>query len=163
MNDSSHRKKVDILAAVVTVSSSRVMKSDKSGKTITRILKDHNIPIVLYEIVPDSPVEIEKALLDSLNVANCIIFTGGTGITSDDITIETVHPYLEKIIDGFGEYFRMKSYDEVGSKALLSRATAGIIRGKAIFCVPGSPNAARLATEDIIIPEIIHILTHASK
>lgn len=163
MNDPSHRKNINIQAAVLTVSSSRKKTDDASGKTIIKILEDHNIPVVFYDIIPDSADEIDGALIKSLDISNCVIFTGGTGITSDDITIETIQPHLEKIIDGFGEYFRMKSYNEVGSRALLSRATAGVIKGRAVFCVPGSPNAARLATEEIIIPEITHILTHASK
>lgn len=163
MTDPSHRQEIKIKAAIITVSSSRKKTDDVSGKTIIKILETQEIPITFYEIIPDSAKNIEEALIKSLDNANCIVFTGGTGITSDDITIETITPHLEKIIEGFGEYFRMKSFDEVGSRALLSRATAGVIKGKAIFCIPGSPNAARLATEDIIVPEITHILTHASK
>jgi molybdenum cofactor biosynthesis protein B len=89
------------------------------------------------------------------------IFCGGTGITSTDITIETVTPFLEKILHGFGEIFRRLSYDEIGSSAVLSRALAGVAKGKAVFCIPGSPNAVRLSLEKLILPETGHIVRHA--
>ena len=95
--------------------------------------------------------------------ANCIVFNGGTGLTDDDCTIEAVLPLLEKRIDGFGELFRMKSLQEIGTASMLSRAVAGVIRGKAIFCIPGSTPAVTLATKELILPEIAHILSHANR
>ena len=91
--------------------------------------------------------------------SNCIIVNGGTGLTHDDCTIEAVLPLLDKKIDGFGELFRMISYKEIGSSSMLSRAIAGICDGKVIFCIPGSTAAVTLATKDLIIPEVVHILS----
>ena len=96
--------------------------------------------------------------LSALDVA---IFSGGTGITPTDITIETVTPFFEKTLPGFGEFFRRISYDKVGSAAVLSRAVAGVAKGKAIFCIPGSPDAVKTAVEMLILPEAPHIVKHA--
>jgi molybdenum cofactor biosynthesis protein B len=89
------------------------------------------------------------------------IFCGGTGIAPSDITIETVTPFLDKLLPGFGEIFRHLSYDEIGSAAILSRAIAGIAQGKAVFCLPGSPNAVQLCLSKLIIPEAGHLIKHA--
>ncbi len=89
------------------------------------------------------------------------IFSGGTGITPTDITIETVLPFLDKVLPGFGEFFRRISYDNVGSAAVLSRAVAGVAKGKAIFCIPGSPDAVKTSVEMLILPEAPHIVKHA--
>jgi molybdenum cofactor biosynthesis protein B len=89
------------------------------------------------------------------------IFCGGTGIAPSDVTIETVTPLLQKVLPGFGEIFRRLSFDEIGSGAVLSRAIAGVVNGKAVFCVPGSPNAVKLCMEKLILPESPHIVKHA--
>ena len=102
-------------------------------------------------------------MLLSLKTSNCIIVNGGTGLTHDDCTIEAVSPLLEKKIDGFGELFRLKSYEEIGTSTMLSRAIAGTVKGKVIFCIPGSTPAVTLATKTLIVPEIRHILSHANK
>ena len=91
------------------------------------------------------------------------ILNGGTGLTSDDCTIEAVEPLYEKKIDGFGELFRMKSYEEIGPAAMLSRASAGIIRKHVVFCIPGSNAAVKLAMSSLIIPEIRHISDSCKK
>jgi molybdenum cofactor biosynthesis protein B len=91
------------------------------------------------------------------------IFCGGTGITHSDVTIETVTPFMEKTLPGFGEIFRQLSYHEIGSAAVMSRAIAGISEGKSIFCIPGSPNAVRLCLEKLILPEAGHISKHAQE
>ncbi|MDR0439154.1 MAG: MogA/MoaB family molybdenum cofactor biosynthesis protein, partial [Methanocalculaceae archaeon] len=149
--------------AIITVSTTRIEKTDLSGKIIRDAFTTAGIPIVLLTIVKDDIFKIQFAVLEALNVANCIVINGGTGLTHDDCTIEAITPLFQKTINGFGELFRMKSYGQVGSSVILSRATAGIINGCVIFCIPGSPKAAKLATEEIIIPEIYHILTHAQK
>jgi len=89
------------------------------------------------------------------------IFSGGTGITPTDITIETVSPFFEKTLPGFGEFFRRISFERVGSAAVLTRAVAGVAKGKALFCIPGSPDAVRVAAEMLILPEAPHIVKHA--
>jgi molybdenum cofactor biosynthesis protein B len=96
--------------------------------------------------------------LPELDVA---IFSGGTGITPTDLTIETVAPFFEKTLPGFGEFFRRISFDHVGSAAVLSRAVAGVASGKALFCIPGSPDAVHVAVEMLILPESPHIVKHA--
>jgi molybdenum cofactor biosynthesis protein B len=161
--DPSHLQEISIAAGIITVSSSRSGKEDKSGTIIQNLLECSDISIRYSVIIPDEIAAIRSCVIQALEICNCIILTGGTGITSDDCTIEAVTPLFEKTLEGFGELFRMKSFPEVGTRVILSRAAAGIVGKKVIFCIPGSPHAANLATKEIIIPEIRHILTHASK
>ncbi|WP_373838808.1 molybdenum cofactor biosynthesis protein B [Methanospirillum sp.] len=161
--DPSHVQKISVQVIILIVSTSRTEKEDTAGKTIQSILQGSSISVIRTEVIPDNIEIIQTSLNQALKDANCIILTGGTGITHDDCTIEAVEPLLEKKLDGFGELFRMKSFAEVGTRTLLSRALGGIIDGKAVFCIPGSKNAAELATREIIVPEILHILTHASR
>jgi molybdopterin adenylyltransferase len=159
----SHVRPIEISCAIITVSSTRNPDNDTSGKTIGEILKSGGIPVVHYAIVKDQIDAIRNELYNAVKLANCIIINGGTGLTLDDCTIEAVSPLLDKKIDGFGEFFRVKSLQEIGTSAMLSRATAGIIHGKAVFCIPGSTPAVTLATKELIVPEIAHILSHANK
>jgi len=159
----AHIRSLEITAAIITVSSSRTQENDTSGRTIEGILQEKNIPVTYYTIVPDRIENIREAWFIAMKKANCIIFNGGTGLTHDDCTIEAISPLLEKKIDGFGEFFRMKSIHQIGTASILSRAIAGIIDGKAVFCIPGSTPAVTLATTDLIVPEIAHILSHANK
>ena len=132
-----------------------------SGQVIQKILTQNGIHVTYYTIVTDDIGRIRDACFEAMKSANCIIINGGTGLTYDDCTIEAIIPLLEKKIDGFGEIFRMKSLQQIGTAAMLSRAIAGITGGKAIFCLPGSTPAVRLATTELIVPEISHILSHA--
>jgi molybdopterin adenylyltransferase len=113
-----------------------------------------------YRLLPDGIEPIRNAVKSSS--ADAIVICGGTGLTHLDLTLEAVEPLFEKEIPGFGEIFRLKSLDEVGTRAILTRASAGVYRGKPIFCLPGSPNAARLGME-LILAEIEHILKHISE
>lgn len=113
-----------------------------------------------YCLLPDGIEPIRKAVKSSSSDA--IVICGGTGLTHLDLTLEAVEPLFEKEIPGFGEIFRLKSLDEVGTRAILTRASAGVYRDKPIFCLPGSPNAARLGME-LILAEIEHILKHISE
>jgi molybdenum cofactor biosynthesis protein B len=158
-----HLEPVALSAAVITVSTTRNETTDSSGKTIMEMLTNAGIPVEHYSVVADRVDAIRMELLLAMKKCNCIILNGGTGLTHDDCTIEAVTPLLDKTIDGFGELFRLKSYEEIGSSAMLSRAVAGISSGKAVFCIPGSTGAVRLAVQALIIPEIRHILTHANK
>ena len=158
-----HVKQIPIIGAVITVSTTRTQETDSSGKTIQAILTEAKIPVQHYVVVPDQIEAIRFELHQALKTCNCIIIDGGTGLTHDDCTIEAVAPLLEKKIDGFGELFRIKSYDEIGTSTMLSRAIAGTIRGRVIFCIPGSTPAVTLATKTLIVPEIAHILSHANK
>jgi molybdopterin adenylyltransferase len=158
-----HVQPIPITGAVITVSTTRTQETDSSGKTIQAILAEAKIPIQHYAVVPDQIEAIRLELYQALKTCNCIIIDGGTGLTHDDCTIEAVTPLLEKKIDGFGELFRMKSFDEIGTSTMLSRAIAGTIRGRVVFCIPGSTPAVTLATKTLIVPEIAHILSHANK
>jgi molybdopterin adenylyltransferase len=160
--DPSHIQKLTITAGIITVSSSRKQKEDKSGPIIMESLTKAGISVSYTDIVTDDIQAIQHSAKKAMEMCNCIILTGGTGITSDDCTIEAIEPLLKKKLDGFGELFRTKSYQEIGTRSLLSRAIGGIIDKKAIFCVPGSTAAVTLAVNEIIIPEIRHIITHAS-
>jgi molybdenum cofactor biosynthesis protein B len=159
----NHIRPFEISGAVITVSTTRTVDSDTSGKTIARLFKEKTIPVRHYAIVPDRIDAIRNELFTALKKANCIIINGGTGLTSDDCTIEAVVPLLEKRIEGFGEFFRMKSIQQIGTASMLSRAVAGIIAGNAVFCIPGSTPAVSLATTELILPEIAHIISHANR
>jgi molybdenum cofactor biosynthesis protein B len=118
--------------------------TDVSGDTIDKVMIEHAV----------------KSVLDNPGV-DAAIFSGGTGVTHTDVTIEAVSPFMEKTLPGFGEFFRRLSYDKVGSAAVMSRAVAGVAKGKALFCIPGSPDAARISVELLISPEAAHIVKHA--
>jgi len=136
---------------------------DESGDLIERTVKGHGYSVVLREIIPDDKQAIEEGIKRALEEpsVDIAIFCGGTGITPTDITIETVSPFMEKMLPGFGELFRLLSYEKIGSAAILSRALAGIAKGKAFFCIPGSPDAVKLCLEKLILPEAAHIVKHA--
>jgi molybdenum cofactor biosynthesis protein B len=155
---------------VFTVSTSRYQQlrrgepvNDVSGDLAESLLKGAGHSIVLRKIISDDKTMIEQTITEALASANvdAVVFCGGTGITLSDVTIETVSPFLEKVLLGFGEIFRRLSFDQMGSAAVMSRAIAGVARGKAFFCIPGSPDAVRLCFEKLILPEAGHIVRHA--
>jgi molybdenum cofactor biosynthesis protein B len=137
--------------------------ADVSGDTIEALLRNAGHRVLFKKVIADEKVMIEEAVNSVLSSAelDVAIFCGGTGITPKDITIETVSPFLEKTLPGFGEIFRRLSYDRVGSAAVMSRAVAGVAKGKALFCIPGSPDAVRVSVEMLILPEAPHIVRHA--
>lgn len=156
--------------AILTSSTSRYEKygkverperaEDASGKLIWGMIQVQGSRVVHYELVPDDIETIREAFKRCLySDAEVIISNGGTGLSPDDVTIEAITPYIEKDMPGFGELFRHKSIEQVGNAAILTRAIAGIARGKVVFCLPGSPNAVKLALE-LVLPEIGHILKH---
>ena len=137
--------------------------SDVSGDTISALLKAGGHNVLFKRIIADDKDMIDHAvrsILDNPGV-DAAIFCGGTGITHSDVTIETVSPFFEKTLPGFGEIFRRLSYDKAGSAAVMSRAVAGAARGKALFCIPGSPDAVRVSVELLISTEAAHIVKHA--
>jgi len=155
---------------VITVSTSRHRDFqtgkhvvDESGDLIVEKLKNHGHTIVSRQLIPDDKIIIEQTIQEMLKSPkiNAIITCGGTGINPSDITIETVEPLLEKKLQGLGEIFRWLSYEEIGSPAVMTRAIAGVAKGKAIFCLPGSPQAVKLCLEKLILPEAGHIILHA--
>ena len=153
----------DINCGIITLSDSRKSeKLDLSGKYISQALESH-YKVIEKEIISDEKNElidsIEKMISKKTDV---IITTGGTGLDTRDITVETVESLFEKKIEGFGEIFRLKSYEEIGASAILSRATAGIYKKTIIFCMPGSPNAVKTGM-DLIINELPHFVHHVKK
>ncbi len=133
---------------------------DVSGDIIERLAADAGHKIAGRKLIPDSGLMIRRALRSALakRAVDVLIVTGGTGISQTDVTFETIYPLLERELPGFGEIFRRISYDEIGSPAMMSRAFAGTIKGKAVFCLPGSPNGVRTAMEKLILPELGHII-----
>lgn len=159
--------------AVIIASTSRHQKygdsdspekcDDESGKIILDYLcgAGHK---TTYRLLPDDVDRLKSGLTEMLEEgADAAIVCGGTGLTAADVTIEAITPMFKKTIPGFGELFRLKSYEEVGTASVLSRAAAGTIGDKAVFCIPGSPNAAKLALSQIIVPELGHIVSHIRK
>ncbi|SCS72303.1 MogA/MoaB family molybdenum cofactor biosynthesis protein [Staphylococcus caeli] len=157
----------EIQCAVLTVSDTRNYETDKGGKLVIELLSDLNVSISSehYCIVKDDQALIRKQLLQWLDdEIDVIITTGGTGIAQRDVTIEAVSSLITKEIEGFGELFRYLSYSEdVGSRALLSRAIAGTIGEQLIFSVPGSTGAVKLAVNKLIKPELNHLVNEITK
>jgi len=137
--------------------------SDVSGDTLVEMLKGAGHNVLFKKIIADDETMIQDAVMYVLGLPelDVAIFSGGTGIAPTDITIETVSPFFDKTLPGFGEFFRRISYDRVGSAAVMSRATAGVAKGKVLFCVPGSPDAVKVSVEMLILPEAPHIVKHA--
>ena len=136
------------------------LSSDKTIPLVREIIeKIPDVSLILVEIVSDDKMQIENVLNKLLadKKIHSIIFSGGTGLTNKDITYETIQPLLEKELMGFGELFRYLSYEEIGSSAMLSRATGGRIENKSVFLLPGSPKAVELALKKLIIPELRHV------
>lgn len=136
---------------------------DPSGDLVESLLKKAGHNVLFRRLIADDKAMIEHAVKSVLNNAgiDAAVFCGGTGVTQHDITIETVTPFLDKTLPGFGELFRHLSYSQIGSAALMSRAIAGVANGKALFCIPGSPDAVRISVELLISPEAPHIVKHA--
>ena len=155
--------------ALIICSSSRYEKltkgehfDDPSGDLIVQTLRKNGQRVVFRKVLPDDRDMIQRTMMKALKSrkVDVVITCGGTGISPSDVTIEAVKPLLEKEIEGFGEIFRLISYEEIGSAALLTRALAGISMKKVIFCIPGSPQSAALSVENLILPEAGHILKH---
>jgi len=147
-----------VRCAVVTVSDTRTEDTDTSGPFIRSALEDAGFTVTRYAIVPDEPARI-AALLDELpGAVDAILMNGGTGISARDQTVDVVENHIEKPLPGFGELFRMLSYDEIGAGAMLSRATAGVVRNTLVFAMPGSTNAVKLAMTELILPELKHLV-----
>ncbi len=154
-----------VRCAVITVSDTRTDDTDASGQAIVEVLRRAGHEVVGRAMVKDDPARIRGALLRQMAEGDVqvIITTGGTGITSRDGTIEVVERLLDKQLDGFGELFRVLSYEQVGPAAMLSRACAGLAAGRIIVALPGSENAVRLAMERLVLPELGHLVREAGR
>lgn len=154
-----------VLCGVITVSDTRTEETDTSGKLIHELLAGAGHAATAYHIVADDPKQI-RLLLDKLlgmDEVEAVIVNGGTGVARRDMTYDVVARMVDKELPGFGELFRMFSYDDIGSAAMLSRAMAGTRGSKALFSVPGSSGAVRLAMEKLILPELAHIVFELTK
>jgi molybdenum cofactor biosynthesis protein B len=174
MSESAERHKAEAPAelrfGIFTCSTSRYAQSRKGGKfqdvsgdLIEKLLRSAGHKVTLRKLIPDDSVLIGRSVKHALALPDldAAVFCGGTGIAPSDVTIETVSSFLEKALPGFGEIFRRLSFDQIGSPALMSRALAGVAKGKVLFCVPGSPDAVRLCMEKLILPEAPHVVKHA--
>jgi molybdenum cofactor biosynthesis protein B len=154
-----------VSVAVLTVSSSRSLEDDASGDWLVDAFEDAGHEVAVRELVGDD-FETVQATVDRLvrrGDTDAVITTGGTGVTPDDVTPEAVAPLFEKTLPGFGELFRRRSYEEVGTRTVGSRATAGIADGTVVCCLPGSENAVRLGAEAILLPELGHLTGLAAR
>lgn len=149
-----------VRCAIITVSDTRTEETDTSGRRIKELLAVHNHPVVAYQILKDEPEQITAAvqvLLERSDV-DAIMTSGGTGIAPRDTTFEAIQGLLEKEITGFGEMFRMLSYEDIGTSAMLTRATAGVANGKVIVSLPGSTGAVELGVSKLVLPELGHMM-----
>jgi len=150
---------------VLTVSDTRTLGNDASGQSIASLLEQAGHTVSGRAAVRDEPEDVARVIREQIgrNDAKVIITTGGTGISTRDSTYEAVTALFDKRLDGFGELFRMLSFQEIGAAAMLSRATAGIASRCAIFMLPGSPAAVKLAMEKLILPELGHVVRELSR
>jgi molybdenum cofactor biosynthesis protein B len=162
MGASGHRARSGgpVACAVVTVSDTRTPETDASGACIRRLLEAAGHEVVSRAILPDDPERIREhvsALLAAPGV-DAVIVNGGTGLAPRDTTYEAIVGLLDKRLEGFGELFRMLSFEQVGAAAMLSRATAGVARGRILVSLPGSPAAVELAMSRLLVPELSHMV-----
>jgi molybdenum cofactor biosynthesis protein B len=169
VSESVHRHRESapehVRLAVLTISDTRTPENDTGGDTIEELMRGAGHEIVERRIVRDDAARIRTEIVNLLARpdADAVITTGGTGISARDTTYEVVDRMLEKKLDGFGEIFRVLSYEEIGAAAILSRAVAGAVGTKLVACLPGSRNAVRLAVEKLLAPEISHVVFELRK
>ena len=152
----------NIKVAVVSVSTTRKLAEDKSGAWIKKQTKREGHEVVIHQVVTDETLAIQELvhhITDKID-PDVIIMTGGTGISPKDVTIEAISPLFEKELTAFGPLFAHLSFEEIDSAAILSRATAGILKQTIVFCIPGSIKACKLACNNLIFPELGHLLKH---
>jgi len=151
--------------AVLTVSDTRTPESDRSGRRIRELLEGDGHRVLDYAVLPDEPTVVVERVSEWLANAECdgVVVSGGTGVSARDRTYEALTRILDKRLDGFGELFRMLSYEQVGSAAMLSRAVGGVARGKLLFSLPGSTPAVELGLTRLVLPELGHLLAELRK
>lgn len=154
-----------IRCAILTISDTRTFETDTSGSLIKAQLASNGHLVVDFRIVPDEPTIVRETIEQWAErpEVQAILSNGGTGIAARDTTYDVVASLLDKRIDGFGELFRMLSYADIGSAAMMSRAVAGVVRGRILIAMPGSTNAVRLALDKLILPELAHLVYEVSK
>lgn len=167
MGVEDHRAKASgsVRFAIITVSDTRTEKDDQSGKAIAELMQDSGHICHRKIIVKDDVSEIQKVLREMIEdpQVQAVVLNGGTGVSRRDVTLEAVAHFEAKPMPGFGELFRALSYQEIGSAAMMSRASAFVAEGKAVFCTPGSEKAVRLAVSRLIAPELGHLVWEANR
>ena len=167
MSHTEHKKLSPAVAHIyiLTISDTRTLATDSSGRTICDLLWAEGHQVTGRKVVRDEPDQVREAVETQLSNPDVqvIIATGGTGISSRDGTFEVVAGLLHKRLDGFGELFRMLSYEQIGPSAMLSRASAGLVAGRIVVSLPGSEAAVRLAMEKLLLPEIGHLVREATR
>lgn len=162
MSATEHRRDAprSVPCFVLTVSDTRTPETDTGGRAIVDLLVEAGHSVLAHQIVRDDPADVARLVGDAIarGEARAILTTGGTGIASRDTTLEAIAALFDKRIDGFGELFRALSFEDIGPAAMLSRAAAGTVRRTAIFLLPGSEAAVRLALTRLILPELGHIV-----
>lgn len=149
--------------SVLVVSSTKTKETDTSGKEIIKFLESEDLEVVNYGISDDDANEIKGKVTDFLTNSDAVIISGGTGISSRDVTIEAVRSISEKEIHGFSTIFSLLSFNEIGVSAIMSGSSAYVVGGKPVFCLPGSPKGALLGTKEIVVKEIDHIIHELNK
>lgn len=164
-HEHKHHAPSSIGCMVITCSDTRTQETDTSGQLIRKLLEERGHAVVGYHLTKDDPAQIQLWIARGTanDAVQAIIINGGTGISRRDSTFEAVDAMLEKRLAGFGEIFRLLTYQDIGSPAILSRATAGIIKNRVLFSIPGSENAVRLAMEKLILPELGHLVRELAK
>ena len=164
MSSKAHKKNAPraVKTGIITVSTTRSLKDDKSGLWISKRAKKEGHEVVFHQVITDEIEIITRTVLDVIKdpAPQAIIVTGGTGISSKDVTIEAVRPLFTKELTAFGPIFAQLSFEQIDSAAILSRATAGVIEKTILFCMPGSFKACKLACKAIIFPELGHLVHH---
>jgi molybdenum cofactor biosynthesis protein B len=167
MGTHEHKKQAPqkVSLGIITVSTTRALADDGSGNWINEQAGKEGHEVVYHQVVTDDAELIAATVRDVIQNERpqVILMNGGTGITKKDVTIEAVNPLLSKTLTGFGTLFAKLSFDEIGSAAFLSRATAGVIEETVIFCMPGSLNACKLACRELIFPELGHLVKHITE
>lgn len=164
MGTHEHKANVpeNIKIAVISMSTTRNLSQDKSGDWIKKQAKKEGFEVVIHQVVADDITAIREIVehVTQKIEPDAVIMTGGTGIAPKDVTIEAVKPYFKKELTAFGVLFAQLSFEEIDSAAILSRATAGIIENSIVFCMPGSIKACKLACNNLIFPELGHLIKH---
>lgn len=164
MSTHEHKKAAPktVTIGIITVSTTRALIEDKSGLWMSAVAQKKGHRIVYHQVIPDDAERIAVTVRTVIHEKRpqVVLITGGTGITEKDVTIEAVQPLFSKVLSAFGPLFAQLSTQQIGSAAILSRATAGVIDKSIVFCMPGSLNACKLACTELIFPELGHLVKH---
>lgn len=164
-HDHHHHDVDELRVSVLTVSSSRSTDEDTAGEAIGNLVRSAGHTVAVRDLIRDDYDAIQNTIDRFANRGDtdCVVTTGGTGVTPDDVTVEAAEPLFDKRLPGFGELFRSLSREEIGTKVVGTRATAGIVDGAPVFCLPGSENAVELGTEAIVLEEAPHLVGLATR